>query len=228
MNKLFCARIPIEYYLEVTIMIIDTHLHESKYSSDSHLSLTEAIEAARILGLDGICVTDHDNNFLKNEIGHSTKINDILVIVGAEILTFQGDILVFGLDDVPKEMIHAEELLEIVKKNNGVAISAHPFRNNNRGLGEYIRKVKDNLHGVEAFNGSTLPHHNLHAYALATELGIPCLGAGDAHVSKQVGKYATYFDSSIRDEKDFIEAIKSKSFCPVMRKNEHYKKVDIY
>ena len=209
-------------------MIIDTHLHESKYSSDSYLSLTDAIETAKSLGLDGICVTAHDNNYLKNDIGKFKKINDILVIVGAEILTFEGDILVFGLDHIPKDMIHAEELLEMVKKNNGVAICAHPFRNNNRGLGEYIRNIKDNLHGIEAFNGSTLPHHNLHAYTLATELGIPCLGAGDAHVHKQVGKYATHFNHSIRDEKDFIEAIKTKDFCPVIRKNGIYEKIDIY
>lgn len=209
-------------------MIIDTHLHESKYSSDSYLSLTDAIETAKSLGLDAICVTDHDNNDLKNDIGLSKKVNDMLVIVGAEILTFQGDILVFGVDNIPKNMIHAEELLEIVKKNNGVAISAHPFRNNNRGLGEYIRKVKDNLHAVEAFNASTLPHHNLCAYTLATELGIPCSGAGDAHVAKQVGKYATYFNDSIRDEKDFIEAIKSKDFCPVINKNGVYEKINIY
>lgn len=209
-------------------MIIDTHLHESKYSFDSFLSLAEAIENAKSLGLEGICVTNHDNNYLKEEIGSSKKIDDILVIVGAEILTFEGDILVFGLDDIPKDMVHAEELLEIVKRNNGVAICAHPFRNNNRGLGEYIRVVKDNLHGIEAFNGSTLPHHNLYAYALATELGIPCLGAGDAHVSKQVGKYATCFNNSIRDEKDFIEAIKIKDFYPVISKNGIYEKIDIY
>ncbi len=209
-------------------MIIDTHLHESKYSSDSFLSLTEAIETAKSLGLDGICVTNHDNNYLKNDIGSSKKIDDILVIVGSEILTFEGDILVFGLDNIPQDMIHAEELLKIVEKNNGIAICAHPFRNNNRGLGEHIRVVKNNLHGIEAFNGSTLPHHNLYAYALATELGIPCLGAGDAHVSKQVGKYATHFNHSIRDEKDFVQAIKTKDFYPVIRKNEAYKKIDIY
>lgn len=209
-------------------MIIDTHLHESKYSFDSHLTFKEAIETAKFVGLDGICVTNHDNNHLRKEIGNSAKINDILVIVGAEILTFEGDILVFGVDNLPENMLHANELLEIVEKNNGVAISAHPFRNNNRGLGEHIRKVSNILSGVEAFNGSTFPYHNLYAYALATELNIPCLGASDAHVSQNVGKYATYFDSTIRDEEDFIEAVKSKNFCPVIRKNGYFEKIDIY
>lgn len=209
-------------------MIIDIHLHASKYSSDSYFPLNKAIETAKFVGLNGICVTNHDNNDLKNEIGNSAKINDILVIVGAEILTYEGDILVFGIDNLPREMIHASELLDIVKENNGVAISAHPFRNNNRGLGNHIRDIRDKLWAVEAFNGSTLPHHNLYAYSLATELGIPVLGASDAHVAQNVGKYATYFDSTIRDEKDFIEAIKSKSFCPAIRKNGCFEKIDIY
>jgi len=78
-------------------MIFDTHLHESKYSDDSFLSLSHAIETAKSLGLDGICITNHDNNYLKNDIGKSKKIDDILVIVGAEILTFEGDILVFSI-----------------------------------------------------------------------------------------------------------------------------------
>lgn len=209
-------------------MIIDTHLHESKYSFDSRLSLKEAIETAKFVGLDGICVTNHDNDNLKNDIGASAKINGILVIVGNEILTHEGDILVFGVRDTPKEMVHAEELLDIVNKKGGVAISAHPFRDNNRGLGENIRKVKDKLHGIEAFNGSTKPHHNLYAYALATELGIPVFGAGDAHVSKQVGKYATKFNSLIRDEKDFIEAVKLGNYYPVMRKDGYFEKINIY
>lgn len=207
-------------------MIIDTHIHENKYSSDSFMSLNEIIETAKLVGLDGICITNHDNNFLKNEIGNYTKIDNILVIVGAEILTHEGDILVFGVDDLPEEKIHVEELLSIVKKHNGVAISAHPFRNNNRGLGNYIRKVSSTLSGVEAFNGSTYTYHNLYAYALATELNLPSLGASDAHVLEKIGSYATKFYDNIRDDKDLIEAIKSKTCHPVMRKGGTFQDID--
>lgn len=223
----FCDKLLL-LLMEVVYMIIDTHLHESKYSSDSFLSLTDAVKRAKKIGLDGICVTNHDNDTLKNEIGSSSKIDDLLVIVGAEILTYQGDILVFGVNNLPSEMVNAEDLLSIVKKDGGVAICAHPFRNNNRGLGEYMRKVKDDIHAIESFNASTLPHHNLYSYALATELGIPSTGAGDSHVEKQVGKYATHFSSSIRDEIDFIEAIKSGEFCPCVLDNEGYRKIDMY
>lgn len=207
-------------------MIIDTHIHENKYSSDSFIDFKKAIDMAKLIGLDGICITNHDNNDLRMDLGDYVKINGVLVIVGAEVLTHQGDILVFGLKDIPKEKMHAEELLRLVKKHKGVAITAHPFRNNNRGLENHLHEVADLLDGVESFNGSTYSYHNLYAYATATQLGLPSLGASDAHVMDRIGKYATKFYDTIRDDIDFIEAIKSKNFHPVMRIDGIFKDFD--
>ncbi|SHE73977.1 PHP-associated domain-containing protein [Clostridium fallax] len=209
-------------------MIIDTHIHESKYSPDSKITLDEIIEKGKSIGLDAICITDHDTNDLKKDFGNSFIRNDMLVIVGAEILTYEGDILVFGLEDLPKKMISSKELLELVNKANGIAISAHPFRTNNRGLKNHIREVSHLLSGVESFNGSTTPHHNLTAYTLATELNLPSFGASDAHVIENLGKYATEFKDNIRDHIDFIEAVKNKNFCPVIRKSKGFERINIY
>lgn len=209
-------------------MIIDTHVHENKYSFDSFIDFKESIELAKLIGLDGMCITNHDNNYLRNEIGDSAKINGVLVIVGAEILTHEGDILVFGVKDIPEHKMYAEELLSLVKKHNGAAIAAHPFRNNNRGIGNNMRRLSPLLSGVESFNGSTYSYHNLQSYALSTELNIPSVGASDAHVMEKLGTYATKFYSNIRDHKDFIEALKSGDFHPVMRKNGDFKNIDYY
>lgn len=207
-------------------MIIDTHIHGTKYSIDNSLELIQIVNMAKLNGLDAICITNHESNELRKDIGDYAKINGVLVIVGAEILTYEGDILVFGLKDLPKEMVHAEELLRLVKKHNGAAVAAHPFRHNNRGLKKHLHEVGDLLTGVEAFNGSTYHHDNLYAYATATELGLPSLGASDAHVLEKIGTYATKFYDSIRDDKDLIEAIKSKNFHPVMRKDGEFKNFD--
>ena len=208
------------------MMIIDTHIHEKRYSSDSFIDLKECIDTAKLIGLDGICITNHDNNNLRNELGDCAKINGVLVIVGAEILTNQGDMLVFGLNDIPKEKIDAGELLRLVKKHKGVAIAAHPFRNNNRGLENHLHEVADLLDGVESFNGSTYSYHNLYAYATATQLGLPSLGASDAHVMDKIGTYATKFYDTIRDNKDFIEAIKMKNFHPVIGREGQFDNFD--
>ncbi|HZX21860.1 MAG: PHP domain-containing protein [Natronincolaceae bacterium] len=209
-------------------MIIDTHVHESKYSFDSVLNLETSIKLAKLIGLDGICITNHENNHLRDEIGDSAKINGVLVIIGAEILTYEGDILTFGLKDIPKKMISAKELLTSVKKRGGAAIAAHPFRDNNRGMGENMKKVSHLLTGIESFNGSTLPHHNLQSYTLATELNIPSLGASDAHKAEKLGIYATKFYNTIRDHKDFIEALKVGNYHPVMKKNGIYENINYF
>ncbi|GFN36127.1 PHP-associated domain-containing protein [Tepidimicrobium xylanilyticum] len=203
-------------------MIIDCHVHDNKYSDDSKLDFYEAIEEAKRIGLDGICVTNHDNNLLRNEIGDSAYIDGILVIVGAEVLTFEGDILTFGLKGIPKEMVSSEELLDLVKKNNGIAIAAHPFRNNNRGIGNNMIRLAPLLSGVEAFNGSTYYDYNMKAYKLANRLNLPILGASDAHKLEKLGTYATYFEGRIRDHIDFIEAIKCSNCYPVMKKDTEF------
>lgn len=209
-------------------MIIDTHIHESKYSFDSIIDFKELTKLSKNLGLDGVCITNHENNSLRNEIGDWAKIDDVLVIVGAEVLTHEGDILVFGVQDIPDYKMSAEELLNIVRKNNGAAVAAHPFRNNNRGLGNNMKHLADMLTGVESFNGSTLAHHNLESYTLSTKLSIPSLGASDAHNLENVGTYATRFYDSIRDHRDFVEALHSGNFHPVMRKGAEYKNIDYY
>lgn len=208
-------------------MIIDCHLHDSKYSDDSRMTLHEAIARAKEIGLDGICVTNHDNNYLRNDIGDSAIIDGILVIVGTEILTHEGDILVFGLQDIPKEKVSAEELLTLVKQKKGAAIAAHPFRNNNRGLGNNIIRLSGLLTAVEAFNGSTLDIHNMESYRLARELGIPITGSSDAHKKDRVGRFATLFDDIIRDYKDFIEAMKYSDYHPVIHTEQGFISTDV-
>ncbi|MEL7635500.1 MULTISPECIES: PHP domain-containing protein [Sporomusa] len=199
-------------------MLIDCHLHDSKYSCDSHMTLPEAVKRAKEIGLDAICMTNHDNNKLRNDIGDSAMIDGVLVIVGSEILTHEGDILVFGLQDLPDEKTSAEELLTLVRRNNGVAIAAHPFRNNNRGLGNNIRRLSGLLSAVEAFNGSTLDDHNLESYRLARELNLPIIGSSDAHKQDRVGRFATFFADTVRDHRDFVEAINHANYYPVMNK----------
>lgn len=203
-------------------MIIDCHMHESKYSSDSRLDLYQAIKEAKSIGLDGICITNHDNNLLRKEIGDSAYIDGLLVIVGAEVFTFEGDILTFGLKDIPKERISAQKLLRLVEKEKGIAIAAHPFRNNNRGIGRHMIRLAPFLSAVEAFNGSTYYEDNMEAYTLAATLKLPVLGASDAHRVEKVGCYATYFEGEIRDHKDFIEAVKYSSYYPVMRQGREF------
>ena len=194
-------------------MLIDIHMHESRYSSDSYVSLEEIVAKAKYIGLDGICITDHESNQIKTEATELSAKEEFPVIVGAEVLTQEGDILVFGLDDLPKEKIPAQNLIDLVNEAGGIAIAAHPFRNNGRGIGEGIRDLTG-LAGIEVFNGSTKPENNFKAYSLALELEIPCVGGSDTHIIERVGKFVTSFPDWVRDTEDLIKAVKEGKVVP--------------
>lgn len=202
-------------------MFIDTHLHEKKYSGDSFISLEEIVGRAKALGLNGVCITDHESNEIKEEADKLSRKLDFVIITGAEILTYEGDMTVFGLRELPKQKLHAKELVARVKAAGGVAICAHPYRKNNRGMGDYIRNL-DCLWGIEAFNGSTPEQYNMQAFDLARELGVPALGGSDAHHIGQVGKFATWVPNWVRDEASFIQAIKAGLACPAINNGRTY------
>lgn len=207
-------------------MIIDTHIHEKRHSGDSEMCLEDIVRRAKRIGLEALCITDHESQGIKEFAEEYGKKEGIPIIVGAEILTFEGDITVFGLERLPEKMIHAQELLDMVKRAKGVGICAHPFRENNRGLGHRARKL-NGLSGIEGFNGSTPLHHNISGYNMALDCRINIFGASDAHVLEKLGKYATYFPGNVRDLKDFIEAVKAGYLSPMVFTESGYRKIEI-
>lgn len=195
-------------------MIIDVHVHTAEFSGDSHLEVEEALSRARDMGMGGICLTDHES------MGHAPMAEELgrrfglLVFVGAEILTREGDLLVFGLDGLPAMRPPAASLMEEVEGLGGVAVSAHPFRNNGRGMGERMAHFPL-LHGVEAFNGNTDPASNAKALSVAADLGLPALGGSDAHSLDRLGAFATLFPDDVKDMKDVLRAVRQGEVQPV-------------
>ena len=102
-------------------MLIDTHLHEKKFSGDSFISLEMIVKKAGELGLDGICITDHERRH-RAEVAALSQKTGFLIITGAEVLTLEGDMTVFGLDRLPEKTVHARELVWMTEAAGGVAI----------------------------------------------------------------------------------------------------------
>lgn len=206
-------------------MLIDMHLHQDRHSFDSHVSLEDIIDEAKRKGLDGICITDHDDLGLR-EIVSDFYTEDLKIFVGVEILTTQGDILVIGLDKVPDKMLTPTELLHLGKEQGAVAISAHPYRKNNRGLEDNIyhhhRDADYPLTGVEVCNGSTPKHLNAQAGETAEKCNLAMTAGSDAHFKERVGLMATYFPYDIETEEDLIKAIKQRDCRPMYYENGEY------
>lgn len=203
-------------------MFIDMHMHESTYSKDSYLKLEEMVSLAKQRGLDAICITDHDDMGLKEYARAYSAKTGFPIFVGIEFYSQQGDIVAFGIEDYPEERVDAQEFIDMVKAQGGICFSAHPFRNNNRGLEENLMTVKG-LDGVEVLNGSTLPEANQKAADYARALNLVTVGASDCHIPEKLGIFATYFPEEVRTMDEFIRVFKSGGCRPAYYWNGEYK-----
>ncbi|MEF9839964.1 MAG: PHP domain-containing protein [Lachnospiraceae bacterium] len=203
-------------------MFIDLHMHEMTYSEDSFLKLEEIVIVAKARGLQGICITDHDSMGLKEYAKEYSKQVDFPIFVGIEYYSLQGDILAFGIDDFPKERLNAQEFITLVKEQGGVCFSAHPFRNNHRGLGAGLSELVG-LDGVEVLNGSTSPQANQKAFEYASQLNLIPIGASDCHIPEKIGIYSTYFPKQISTMEELVNALKNGRCQPAYYEHGRYR-----
>lgn len=203
---------------------IDLHVHTSPASPCSSAHVDDLIKEARRIGLNGICLTDHNYVWQANQVEELRRKHDFLVLRGNEITTDQGDMLVFGLEKEIKGIISMEDLGKEVQKANAFMIAAHPFRGflvfgagqvgltPEKAMERSLFKLVD---GVEVMNGKVTEKENGFAAKVASGLGLPVTGGSDAHEVEEVGKYATCFPGVIKDEDDLLAALKSGNYSPV-------------
>lgn len=203
-------------------MLIDMHMHEMTYSKDSHLTLPEMVKTAKELGLDALCITDHDSMGLRDYAQAYAREAQFPIFIGMEYYSLQGDIIAFGIDDYPRTRVSAQQFINRVKAQGGVCFSAHPFRKNRRGLEETLKTVTG-LDGAEILNGSTLPKANQKAADYARDLHLALLGGSDCHIHEKIGVYVTYFPSTIYTTRDLLAAIRKGSCVPAYLKNGTYR-----
>ncbi|MER2169271.1 MAG: PHP domain-containing protein [Psychrobacillus psychrodurans] len=128
-------------------MFADLHIHS--HYSDSTRSPEEIVKKARELGIDLLCVSDHNTTAVYNELIPLCKANQIKLIRGAEISTsFEGKefhVLAYDFDFANKEIIelckqceavYAEIDLELIKRMSVdyKEISVKEFNSYNRDL----------------------------------------------------------------------------------------------
>ena len=188
-------------------MLVDMHLHEKTFSTDSFLSLDEIVSIAKAKGLDAVCITDHNSMGLRETAEEYTRRTGFPIFTGIEFFSLQGDITAWGLESYPDHRIPAQDFIDLVTAANGFCVSCHPFRNNNRGLEEKLRDVCG-LNGVEVLNGSTDMEANRKALRF-------CLG-----------KYVTYLPEMVTTLPDFIAELRTLPTRPAIWNGSGYDVVD--
>lgn len=201
-------------------MKFDIHIH-TRFSPCSNQGITEIIEQAGHVGLDGICITDHNTMEAVNYIHEGLQENGLCVICGIEYDTSQGDFLVFLPDQCEicdsNIRFNAEKLLYYVYKQGGVAVAAHPFRKD-RSVPEYlVREGKCSI--VEAINGRNSDYENSLVNGWMDKYRLRACGGSDAHDLYEIGSVYTEFDTSITSRDEFIIALRNGYYYPVINQN---------
>lgn len=206
-------------------MLIDLHAHENRHSPDSFQSLDQMTRRAKTLGIDALCITDHDTQGLAAEIGWESLHNGVRVFIGCEVYTYEGDILVFGAKTLPAERVPFLQLADIVHAQHGAMIAAHPYRHNERGIKDGILRFAHYLTAVEGYNGSTFDADNLHAHRQAVRTGLPVTGAGDSHNPEAIGRFVTRFDKDIDSVATLVHELKKGAFVPCRPGPDGYEEI---
>jgi predicted metal-dependent phosphoesterase TrpH len=197
-------------------MIIDLHVH-TIYSQDSLLAPEDLIEQALQVGLDGVCVMDHNSLQVSEVVEEFAEGTPLKVFRGVEVTTDLGHILAYGLKPEQWEQFAgrlerpAQELVDYVRSFGGVCIPAHPFR---FGPGSIENKLETliGIFAIEGYNGKANSDENQMACEKAKQLDLMVTGGSDAHVQGMVGKCATVFENKIETMADLIKELKGGHF----------------
>lgn len=218
----------------ILAMYIDLHVHTVRGSGDSSLSPQELLDEATRIGLNGVCLTEHNKTWEHSDLSWFSERNSSLLIVRAmEVETDMGHVTVFGLDGYVPGIWRAHELRKVADNQDAFLVSAHPFR------GLFTPQVKTNnllfkdwsslpktpqeaaehpifslVDAIEVLNGGNTDRENSFAAAVSRYLGKPAVGGSDAHSHNGLGACVTTFPDLINSEKEFLELLKAGNFYP--------------
>jgi predicted metal-dependent phosphoesterase TrpH len=192
---------------EIGVSDIHTHTMYSGFTKYSFLTFPDSvttpltsIRVAEKLGLNALCITDH--NTIKGALV-AQKYNKDLVVIGEEISSKDGEILGLFLQEQVNPGLSAQETIEQIHSQDGIAIAPHPYSGHCSCVGDKINTLR--FDGIEVFNSL---HRDGYSNAIALEKcnGHAKLGGSDAHASFMIGNgYSLFYGSSLEDFRSSIE-----------------------
>ena len=166
---------------------LDLHVHTS-HSEDGFCPLKDIVRMAKMRGLSGIAITDHDTIDAHREAEEFMEAN-FLIVRGLEVSSASGHIVGLGISDLIPPKLSAEETVERIKEQGGIAVAAHPFSAQHiKGVGVVFKAKFDAIEGI---NSRSLFLANPLAQRVAERKALPMIAGSDAHYCDEVGMAST-------------------------------------
>lgn len=186
---------------------VDLHSH-TLWSKDCLTQFETIIHLCRQRGIDRIAITDH--NTAQGALAMQ-RIAPDLVIVGEEIMTTQGEILAYFVQEsVPAGLTPLETIRRL--RDQGAVISvSHPFDRLRKGAWheDELLEFIDQVDAVEVFNARCLfAEDNARALAFAQAHNLPGTAGSDAHSRPEYGQAALRLEP-FHDAESFRAALRS-------------------
>ncbi|MCX7981433.1 MAG: PHP domain-containing protein [Syntrophales bacterium] len=201
---------------------LDLHVHTRRYSDCAFIKPEDLITRAIEEGLDGLAITEHGMRWPEREFNalrSQAEARGLLLINGQEIYTtdelgrMEGEFLVFGFTRSLTGTYKAVDLIDIVHREGGVVIAAHPYKLSRNGkmhyygVGDRLEYLK--VDAVELFHPDQNERARSKVQRVMKKRGIPGTGGSDAHVASAIGACFTIFESDINTEEELIEEIRA-------------------
>ncbi|MCB2186528.1 MAG: PHP domain-containing protein [Deltaproteobacteria bacterium] len=187
-------------------MKFDLHVHSS-FSPCGHMDLDTIFQAARHRGLEGLCLTDHHSREAARHLTPGRQAGGLVVLVGEEYSTPQGDFLVLGPEISPRPGLAAAELLAWVEARGGVAVAAHPCRRG-RSVDPAVLTSPEFLL-MEAHNGRNRTGEDRRARELAVRLGLATVAGSDAHTPEELGRVFTRLSQPVTRMSELVALLRT-------------------
>jgi hypothetical protein len=213
--------------------IIDMHIHTVVGSMDSDISPKRLGEQAKLVGLNGVAITEHLHGWRDDEVQHFKDEHGLFVFNAREWTTEMGHIGVFGLPPDLKNLRYASDLRNAAKEYGAYMVMNHPFRYfpgpSSLLFGDKWRAgdlsieelashhVFSLVDAIEVLNGGCIERENRLALEVAAHLGLPTVGGSDAHMPLEVGRFATQFEKDLQTEEEMLAELKAGRFRAVRR-----------
>ena len=207
-------------------MRIDFHVHTTRGSSDSNLDPLLMIDKAQAIGLEGICITEHDSAWTDPEIEAYARESGVTLFLGIEVTTEWGHVGAFGLDRYVGGIYKVKELRRIIDEVDGFLIANHPFRYKLDPRFQFIHKttpidqadpasgskaleVLEYVDAIEVVNGACSEEENRYAQAVAEHVGCKRIGGSDSHSASSIGCAVTIFERPLSTTRELIDELKA-------------------
>lgn len=180
---------------------LDLHVH-SHSQKKILITLKQFRSALKYRPLDGAAVTNFFD--ISHAIWLKNRLKEYIIIIGQEISTTDGHIIGLGLKQRISDFQSAEETINDIHAQGGIAIAPHPYLH--LGVGRKITSLP--LDAIESFNGLAGPSFipNYLAMRCARRYNIPQSASTDTTDVNFIG--TSYTEVMVNNPALILEAIR--------------------